>query len=103
MRGGLGHRKFYLNELGRIESARVEKLPKTSYTDAQIEAGFEKLQRTFGFLGTLRHMEKETPYKRDELLKWSVAEFHTEFMYLAWESKIMKDYGRILKATKKEE
>lgn len=48
-------------------------------------------------------MEKETPYRRDELLKWTVAEFYTNFAYIAWQGKIMKDYQRILKDTKKDE
>ena len=28
-------------------------------------------------------MEKETPYRRDELLKWSVQEFKNNIIYLA--------------------
>lgn len=103
MRGGHGHRKFYSIEVNRIEGERVRNLPKGGYTDAQIQAGFEKLARTFGFLGTLRLMEKETPYRRDELLKWTVAEFYTNFAMIAWENQMNKNYRQILKDTKREE
>ena len=47
-------------------------------------------------------MEKETPYKRDDLLKWTVAEFNTEFAYLAWHNYFMDKYQEILKASKKD-
>ncbi len=97
MWGGHGHRKFYLNEADRIERERIANLPKGGYSDAQIEAGFERLQRTFGFLGTLLYMEKETPYKRHELLLWSVAEFNTNFAYLAWHGHFMEKYAEIQK------
>jgi hypothetical protein len=103
MYGGHGRRKFYLSEVDRIESARVKNLPKGEYTDAQTQAGFPKLARTFGFLYTLRYMEKVTPYKRHELLDWTVAEFYTNFALEAWEGNIIKRYRQILKDTKKEE
>lgn len=34
---------------------------------------------------------------------WTVAEFNTNFAYIAWHNKIMKEYQRILKETKKDE
>lgn len=103
MYGGHGRRKFYLDEVGRIEEEREKTLPRSGYTDAQIEAGFKRLAEQAGFLATLRFMEKSTPYKRDELLKWTVAEFYVEFWYIAWENHMTKKYGEILKATKREE
>lgn len=102
MWGGHGHRKFYTAEVLKIEEVRIKNLPKSNYTDSQIEAGFEKLQRTFGFFSTLLYMEKETPYKRDEILNWTVAEFNTNFAYIAWHNHIMGKYQDILKANKKE-
>jgi hypothetical protein len=48
-------------------------------------------------------MEKVTPYKRHELLDWTVAEFYTNFALEAWEGNIIKRYRQILKDTKKEE
>lgn len=103
MYGGHGHRKFYLSEVDRVESARIANLPKSEYTDAQIQAGFEKLARAYGFFGTLLYMEKETPYRRHELLEWTVAEFYTNFAYIAWQNHLSKKYRQILKDTKKEE
>ena len=103
MYGGHGRWKFYIGEVDRIESARVKNLPKSEYTDAQIQAGFEKLASKFGFFGTLLFMEKETPYKRHELLNWTVAEFYTNFAYIAWHNHMTKKYRQILKDTKKEE
>lgn len=40
-------------------------------------------------------MEKETGYKRHELLKWSVNEFHYNIVYLAWQQKAVKEYNKI--------
>lgn len=102
MWGGHGDRKFYLDEVDRIESARIAQLPKSNYTDAQIQAGFERIQRTFGFYSTLLYMENSTSYKRDELLMWTVAEFYTNFAYLAWTSHALEKYHQILKDSKKD-
>ena len=101
MYGGHGCRGFYAGEIDRIETARLVTLPHSAYTDSQIQAGFERLARVYGFYGTLLFMEKSTPYRRDELVRWTVAEFNTNFAYIANHNFIMEKYEQILKDNKK--
>lgn len=96
MFGGLGHRKFYVNEIDRLESEHREKLPGSKYTNEEIQAGFDRLANAFGFYGTLLYMEKETGFKRKELENWTVYEFNANIQYLAWQAKAIKDYHDIM-------
>jgi hypothetical protein len=101
MHGGLGNRKFYLAEIDRIEASQSRLLPKTSYTSEEIEAGIDKLAKAFGFYGTLLFMEKATPYKRDELLMWTVEEFNSNLTYIAWENEKAKKLQEIKERKRK--
>lgn len=97
MRGGHGNRKFYRYEVDRIESFYQSQYPKsTGYTTQEIEAGFESLAKQFGFFHTLLFMEAQTPYNRDQLEKWTVAEFKNNLLYLAHHGKVMKRYQELI-------
>lgn len=100
MWGGHGNRKFYPQEVKRIEEQLKQSLPVGGYSPKEIEAGYQKLANQFGFFGTLLFMEKETPYKRDELLKWSVGEFHLNLSYIAWRNKVEKRYSELINEKK---
>lgn len=97
MRGGLGCRKFYVEEARRIESNLKANLPPGGYTAEEIEAGYQRLSDKFGFYSTLLFMEKETPYRRHELLGWKVSEFYMNLTYIAWQNYTAKKYGEIMK------
>lgn len=46
-------------------------------------------------------MEKETPYKRSELLEWSVAEFKHNLRYIAWRAHTDKKLAEIMDKKRK--
>ena len=96
MRGGHGYGKFYLSEVDRIEREHAAQLPPGGYNSAQMEAGFDKLAKSFGFSHTLRYLEEITPFKRSELLEWSIGEFKYELRYWAWKNHTEKKYSEIL-------
>jgi hypothetical protein len=100
MYGGLGHRKFYLGEVSRIEERHRTSLPPGGYSPEQVEAGLDKLAANFGFYHTLRYMEKITPFKRTEILEWSVAEFKHALRYEAWSGHFTEKYHEVLKRKK---
>ena len=101
MWGGLGNRKFYVTEIDRIERKWSDQSPKSKLTNEEIEAGYDRLAKTFGFYRTLLFMEKKTPYKRDELLKWSVQKFKHNLLFLSWESYTDQKFSEILEKKKK--
>src|SRR5438309_800558 len=101
MHGGLGRGKFYIGEVSRIESWHSENLPPSGYTPEQIEAGFERLANKFDFYHTLLYMEKVTPYKRTELLEWSVMDFKFNLRYLAWQGWTNEQYQKIMEKKRK--
>ena len=95
MYGGLGCRKFFIDEVGRIERQHREKLPKTSYTPEEVEAGFERLAKSFGVSSTLFYLEKETKYTVDELTELTVYKIYHRLQYLAWYNHTLKEYDKI--------
>lgn len=101
MYGGHGDRKFYCSEYSRIEKHHAANSPKTGYTAEQIEAGFEKLSKAFGSYGTLLFLEKETPFKRSEILSWTVAEVKHNMRYISWLNETHKLHGEILEKKRK--
>lgn len=100
MLGGHGHRKFYLNEVDRIESEYHKTLPEIQYTSEEIQAGFDSMARTFGFFSTLLFVEKESGINRNEILKWPVKEFKNNMTYLAWQGFTMKKHNEIMSKKK---
>ena len=100
MPGGACRRKFYLSEVGRIEEWHTSNLPKNGYTPEQIEAGYGRLAENFGFYYTLLFMEKVTPYKRAELLEWTVQEFKHNLRFIAWQNHTDEEYAKIMKRKK---
>lgn len=101
MYGGLGHRKFYAGEVARIEQWHRANLPPgAGYTPEQTQSGLHKLADVFGFKHTLSYMEEVTPFKRTEILEWSIAEFKHELRYQAWKAHFMKKYQEIMKSKK---
>ena len=100
MLGGAGRGKFYVSEVGRIEQAHAANLPPSGYTDQQIEAGYEKLAKSFGFYATLLFMEKQTPYTRDQLLGWTVRDFKFNLRYISWKGHVDEAYAKIMKEKK---
>lgn len=96
MHGGLGARKFFINEVNRIEEHHRKNLPKSSYTTEEDQAGFPALARSFGVYATLLYLEKETPFNRKELEQMSVYEVYHNLRYLAWYSKTAKKYSKIM-------
>lgn len=101
MRGGHGHRKFFLSETNRIETEFKKNLPPSKYSAEEIQAGFDKLSGAYGFYGTLLFMEKETPYNRDELERWSVKRFKGNVLYLALWSHARRLKDEALEAKRK--
>ena len=71
-------------------------LPKSSYSNAETEAGIPNVAKAYGFLSTLVYLEKETPYKRDELTKWTVFAFHKNLRYLSNHAAALKRYNEIM-------
>lgn len=45
-------------------------------------------------------MEKETPFNRNELLKWTVKEFKGNLIYIAWQNAAQKRYQDIVSKRK---
>lgn len=101
MSGGRGNRKFYVTEIDRIEQSWAVKAPKSKLTAEEIEAGYERLAKSFGFYRTLLFMEKKTPFNRKELLKWSVSEFKYNLLFLSWENHTEAEYNKILEKKKR--
>ena len=95
MYGGHGNRKFYIAEVSRIDRQHSERVSKSTYSDEEIQAGFQNLSEAFGFYGTLLFMEKETPFNRDELLGWSVNKFNQNIVYLSHYKAAEKRYRDI--------
>ena len=100
MRGGAGYSKFYIAEVKRLEEWHVGQLPPGGYTKEQIEAGYDKLAKSFGFFYTLRYLEKNTPYKRSEIIEWPLSAFKQELQLLAWEAYTDKKYRDIVNPKK---
>ena len=98
MWGGHGHRKFYLNEVRRIEKNHKDNSPPGGYSEDEVNAGYPKLAETFGFYSTLLFMEVQTQHKRSELLTWTVAEFYHNLRYIAWKGYFDKKYSDIIKS-----
>ena len=97
MYGGHGYRKFYSSEITRIEEKHKRSLPPGGYTPQQIEAGYDRLSKAFGFYHTLLFMEEKTPFTRKELLSWSVAEFNYNLTHIAWRSFTDEKYSKTKK------
>ena len=100
MRGGHGHRKFYLIEIGRIDDRHQKQVAESKYSNEEVLAGFDRLAEKFGFYSTLLYMEKETPFNRKELLNWSVSEFNFNVVYLSHYNATVKRYQEILNKKK---
>lgn len=100
MRGGHGHRKFYLAEVKRIEKSFKDNSPPGGYSEDEVSAGYPKLAEKFGFYSTLLFMEVQTQYQRHELLEWTVAEFQYNLLYISWKAHFDKKYSDIIKNKK---
>lgn len=100
MSGGTWHRKFYISEIDRIELQHRSRLPPAGYTPEELQAGFDRMATSFGFYSTLLYMEKETGYKRKELLEWSVYDFNYNIVYLAHRTATVKRYSEIMRNKK---
>lgn len=96
MHGGHGVGKFFITEVNHIEEHHRKNLPKTSYTPEEIEAGFEKLARSFGVSGTLFYLEKESKYTLEELEQLSVYKIYHRLRYLAWHNYTVNEYGKVM-------
>lgn len=96
MYGGHGNRKFYIDQVNRIELEHSNKLPQTKYTNEELQAGFEKLASDFGSYSTLVYMEEKTGTSSKELLTWSLGEYYYRIEYYAWQGSVMKKYNDII-------
>ena len=83
-------------ETDTIDNEISSQIPKSNYTTEQIQAGYENLAKSYGFFHTLLYMEAKTPYKRHELIKWTVNEFYHNFVYLARAAKVEMNYHEIM-------
>lgn len=101
MYGGHGCGKFYSSEYTRIEKHHSDNSPKRGYTPEQVEAGYEAMGRVFGSYSTLLFLEKNTPYKRDEIYRWTVAEVKHNLRYIAWENETAMKHSEILEKKRK--
>lgn len=89
----LGTVQHYLKQIERIEEKWKKLFPQGGYTPEQINAGYQQMDEFFGFFGTLLYMEESTKYSRDDLLKWTVAEFKYNLLYLARRNEAGKKYS----------
>lgn len=95
--GGRWFRQFFYNQVLSFEDQHAKQLPSSSYTPEEVEAGYEKLNNSFGFLLTLDNISTHTGIPEDELLgKWSVRRFYTKVKMLAWQAYCQKEYSRIV-------
>jgi hypothetical protein len=46
-------------------------------------------------------MEKNTPFTREAIYRWTVAEFKHNLRYIAWCNEIDRRYGEILEKKRK--
>ena len=89
----LGSVIHYMREVERIEDKWGKLFPKSGYSAEQIAAGYKQVDEYFKFYGTLMFMESSLPFKREELLKWTVADFKYNLLYLAWKGEAAKKYS----------
>lgn len=89
----LGTVNHYLKEQERIDQKWTDAFPKIAYKADEVNSGFKALGDFFGFAHTLFYVESQCPYKRDELVKWSVAEFKYYLLYLARKSEATEKYS----------
>ena len=101
MRGGHGHRKFFLSQTDRIEAEFKSQLPPSQYSAEEIQAGFDKITGAYGFYGTLLFMEKETPFNRDQLERWEVKKFKANVLYLARWNHARNEKDKLMEAKRK--
>ena len=101
MYGGHGCGKFYLSEYQRIEKHHAANSPTGGFTPEQVEAGYEKLFKVFGIYGTVLFLEKNTAIPRQEIYRWSVAEFKHNLRHIAWSNEVDRRYNEILEKKKK--
>jgi hypothetical protein len=96
MCGGHGCRKFYLNEIDRIELAHQSKLPESRLTNKEIQAGFQRLGVAYGPLLSIFNIEERTSYKEDEILTWPLSRFYNRIEIYAWQAHTQKKYQEIV-------
>lgn len=66
-----------------MELAYEKQLPPNKPTQEELDAGYARLAKAFGFFGTLVAMEKETSLTGNDLLKWPIGEFKYRLLYMA--------------------
>jgi len=89
----LGSVIHYIREVERIEDKWGKLYPQSGYSAEQLAAGYKQVDEYFKFYGTLMFMESSTPFKREELLKWTVADFKYNLLYLSWKGEVAKKYS----------
>lgn len=89
----LGSVIHYIKEIDRIEEKWGKLFPKSGYSAEQIAAGYKQIDEYFKFYGTIQFMEASLPYNREQLLKWKVADFKYNLLYLAWKNEAAKKYS----------
>lgn len=101
MYGGHGYRPFYISEVDRIEAQHTGKLPDSSYSNAEVQAGFKRLSSAYGPILTIINLEEKTNLKEEEILQWPVQKFYFRIEVYAWQAYTMKKYNDIINKPKK--
>lgn len=91
----IGTVNHYLKELERIEAKWSPLFPKDGYTGEQRAAGFDQLADAFGFAGVLWYVESQCKASREQIMRWTVAEFKYYLLYLSRRSAAEKKYSEI--------
>src|SRR5688500_17544110 len=100
MYGGLGHWKFYINEVNRIEARHSSNLPESTLSAKEIQAGFGRLYDTYPFMLPIINMEEKTGLTEEELLTWSIRKYYYRMEIYAWMAHVNKKYTDLMSPKK---
>jgi hypothetical protein len=97
MYGGHVSRAFFSGQCIEFDKWFRDELPPQEYSNEETEAGFQKLNETFGFYATLDMIARYVGEDDERLVKkWSVMRFYTKVRYLAWRAHTQKEYSRLM-------
>jgi hypothetical protein len=101
MCGGHVCRLFFSRQVLEYAHRAADSLPESGYTTEEEEAGFKKINETFGFYGTLDSVARYVNQSDKEVLKWSADDFYNKLKLMAWRAHAQKRYSEIMNAKNK--
>ena len=96
MFGGHGSRIFFSGKVLEFVKRLNDELPPSEYTYEEEASGFQRLNKAFGFYGTLDFIARYVNQTDKEVLKWNVNEFYTKLKFLSWKAHAQKEYSRLM-------